>query len=271
MKLFIDSAKLYEIRRAVNMGCCGCTTNPSLIKQAVNELVSNGNNISMEEYIMQICEAVGKGNPVSLEVINLTSDIMIEEAKILHKKFNSIADNVVIKIPVNTYVNEKDNCCEGLKAIRELKKLGIKTNATLVMTPEQALLAKTADYISPFAGRIDDFIRTNLDMKFEKGDYFPPSGIVKDGNKVEDNGITSGVDLVKKIVDIFCIHNIKSEVIAASIRNARQVREVALAGSHIATIPFSVLEDMAKHTKTIEGVIKFSEDVVPEYKTFFNR
>ncbi|UCD04587.1 MAG: hypothetical protein JSW73_02645 [Candidatus Woesearchaeota archaeon] len=180
------------------------------------------------------------------------------------------------------------------------------------MTPEQALLAAEAGakYVSPFAGRIDDFLRERLGMdagrNFMKSDYWPADGdlkklfkisedatkltlesdekknlnqrfhigienIVKDSPhkyRFHDNGIYSGVDLVAKTVDILKDYK-DVKVIAASIRNPRQVREVALAGAHIATIPFKVLDDIFYHKKTCEGAKKFKEDVVPEYEALF--
>ncbi|MEE9323213.1 MAG: transaldolase family protein, partial [Candidatus Aenigmarchaeota archaeon] len=121
-----------------------------------------------------------------------------------------------------------------------------------------------------FAGRIDDWIRKEkLKIDFEKGDYFPAEGIRKEGKMVDDDGVVSGVDLVRKIIDVFNKYKIQTDVIAASLRNYRQVREVAELGVHISTIPFSVIEEMIKHPKTFEGIIKFSEDVVPEYRELF--
>lgn len=80
--------------------------------------------------------------------------------------------------------------------------------------------------------------------------------------------MVSGVDLVAQCVRIFKMHGIKSRVLAASIRNARQLREMALAGADIATVPFYVLKDAIKHAKTAEGMRKFTEDIVPEYAVF---
>lgn len=266
MKIFVDTARLSEIKAAINLGICdGVTTNPSLIKAAMDEL-----KVGTEDYIKDICRTAGKGKPVSLEVISTNAEEMVSEAEILYKKFNPIANNVVIKIPISTETGlGNEGVYEGLKAIKELSRIGIKTNATLIMTPEQALLARSATFVSPFAGRIDDYIRTTLGRKFEKNDYFPAEGLIEGDERTDDNGIVSGVDLVKKIVDIFKNYNIRTEIIAASIRNPRQVREVALAGAHIATIPFSVIADMTKHPKTVEGVIKFSQDTVEEYKRIF--
>lgn len=272
MKIFIDTARLDEIKEAFSWGIVdGVTTNPSLIKKAVDIEKKEGKNVDMEMYIKEICKTVGKGRPVSLEVISLSSKKMIQEGELLHKKFDPVAGNVVIKIPINTY---KGNY-EGLKAIKKLREKGIPTNATLIMTPEQALLAAKAGatYASPFAGRVDDYIRKNLGMKFEKGDYFDFNLFKKistdEKKDLSDNGIWSGVDLVKKIVKIYSQYGIETMVIAASIRNERQAREVAEVGADIATIPFHVLESMLEHYKTEEGVKRFSEDVVPEYRNLF--
>ena len=130
--------------------------------------------------------------------------------------------NIVIKIPM---------CEEGLKAVSILSKEGIKTNVTLILSPLQALLAARAgaSYVSPFLGRLDDI-----------------------GHQ--------GITLVKEIVEIFKLHDIKTEVISASIRNPIHVLECALAGSHIATIPYNVIVQMTKHTLTDVGIEKFIKD-----------
>ena len=256
MKIFIDTAKISEIKEAISWGIVdGVTTNPSLIRKAVE---TEAKGMKLEEYIENILKVAGPERPVSLEVMSIKAEKMIKEAEILYERFNNIAKNVVIKVPVNTYAGYY----EGLKTIKALSEEGIPVNCTLIMTPEQALLAAKAGarYVSPFAGRIDDYIRTTkLGMKagedFQKGDYYP-----WDGMGVDDNGIKSGTDLVEKVVMILDNYDYDTEVIASSIRNARQVREAAMIGAHIATIPFGVLEDMLLHPKTEEGVKKFSED-----------
>jgi len=270
MRLFIDSAKIEEIKAAKEMGCSGCTTNPTLIKEAVDELRRNGKDIDMEKYIKQICRTVGRGNPVSLEVISLDFQKMVKEAKILWKKFNHVENNVVIKVPVSTVCGPIDVNFDGIRAIIELEKIGIKTNATLIMKPEQALLAQKASYISPFVGRIDDYIRDQLGISYKKSDYFLADGFDRAGIKFDDDGIVSGVDLIWKIMNIFRAQNLKSQIIAASIRNSRQLREVAETGAPIATVPFYVIAEMFKHKKTIEGVLKFSKDTIEEYKDIFS-
>lgn len=302
MKIFIDTAKLDEIRKACGWGIVdGVTTNPSLIKRAVDAVKEEGRNIEMEVYIKEICKTVSKGRPVSLEVISLTTEKMVEEAELLYDKFNKVAGNVVIKIPINTYTEGTNTSdYEGLKAISKLSGKGIPVNVTLIMSPEQALLAAKAgaSYASPFAGRIDDYIRKNLRVDFQKGDYFDfelmeiigeqrlyehiedfagksPESVYLDkeirkcADFAKDNGIGGGVDLVKSIMKIYRNYNIKTEVIAASTRNARQVREIAETGADIATIPFNVLKEMIQHPKTIEGIKNFAADVVPEYRDLF--
>lgn len=272
MKIYIDSADIEEIKKAKEYGICdGVTTNPSLIKIAIEKLKAKGQGVEMEQYIKMMCELLGKNRPINLEVISLKAEEMVKEAETLFKKFNSVANNVVIKIPVCTAKQEGEDYFEGLKAISALKKKDIPTNATLVMMPEQALLASKAgaDYVSPFAGRIDDLIRKNMGINFNKNDYFPAEGLISEGKIVSDNGIVSGVDLLKKVKQIFDNYGIKTKIIAASLRNARQVREVAEIGIEIATVPFDVLVDMMKHIKTFEGILKFSEDVLPEYKKLF--
>ena len=287
MKIFIDTANLDEIREAVSWGILdGVTTNPSLVKKAVEKLKSNGKKISMEDYIKEICRAVD--GPVSLEVKGVSYEDMVREAKILHDKFNGINNNVVVKIPVNTSFELNQKQFEGIKAIKELESMGIKTNATLVMSPEQALLAAKANasYVSPFLGRIDDYIRKKIGIKHEKMDYWDyesakiieyemkKSYLTKGYEKLagieyHDNGIYSGIDLAESIIKIFRAYSFKTKIIAASIRNARQVRQIAMLGVDIATIPFAVIKEMIAHYKTMEGMKKFTNDVVEEYRQIF--
>ncbi len=299
MKIFLDTAEIEEIKFAASLGIIdGVTTNPSLIKQAVDK---RGGSINMEEYIKEILRA--SPGPVSLEVISVSYEEMVKEAKLLYENFAGYGE-VVIKIPVCPSLDGESNIYDGLMAIRTLSELGIPVNATLVMTPEQALLAAKAGaaYVSPFAGRIDDYLRDKLGMKrgrdYKKEDYydFELMGILESEKLsrvissleldslakayldervrsaaalANDNGIYSGVDLVRSILQIFSNYGFKTEVIASSMRNARQVREVAELGVHIATIPFYVLKEMLLHHKTIEGINAFVKDVVEPYRKIF--
>jgi transaldolase len=264
VKIFIDSAILDEIKQAREWGLLdGVTTNPSLLKKAADKLKGE----SIEVYLKKILE-IAKGVPVSLEVVGADYEEMVKEGKSLYKKFNGVAKNVFVKIPVNPCLEEKcDKNADGIKAIRALTKLRIPVNCTLIFTPEQALLAARAGakFVSPFVGRVDDYIREMNRVKFEKTDHYPPGGLRNAHKVFNDRGIVSGVDLIAKTRKIFDNYKIKSEILAASIRNVQQFREVALAGTDIATLPFAVIEKLLKHHKSAEGMRKFTEDIVPEY------
>ncbi|MBT3814587.1 transaldolase [Candidatus Woesearchaeota archaeon] len=264
MKVFIDSADLDEIKQAYEWGIAdGVTTNPSLMKKAVDKR----KKINLKQYIDQILK-IAKGTPVSLEVTETSAQGMITQGKKLYKLFNPVANNVYIKIPVNpAFKNADKTHFAGIEAIKALSKVNIPVNCTLIFTPEQALLAAKAGaaFVSPFAGRIDDFIQTNNKMKFNKTNYFPMEGKEKGKTTLNDNGIASGIDLVAQCVDILKNHGYKTEVLAASLRNTRQVREAALVGADISTLPFSVIQDMLKHPKTYEGMKNFTKDIVPDY------
>jgi len=301
MKIFLDTADIDEISFAVSAGVIdGVTTNPSLIKQAVEK---RGGSIDMEEYIEKILSVTP--GPVSLEVISVSYEKMVEEARLLYNRFRRYGQ-VVIKIPVSSSLNGVDNVYDGLRTIRRLASEDIPVNATLVMSPEQAILAAKAgaSYVSPFAGRIDDYLRDKIGMKrgkdYQKSDYYDfnlmwrieslnidrvlssknlssPKDVYLDNevreaaSKLNDNGVYSGVELVRSIVTIFRNYGFKSQIIASSIRNARQVREMAEIGVDIVTIPFYVLKDMLIHHKTIEGINDFVKDVVEPYRKIFTK
>ncbi len=155
----------------------------------------------------------------------ISAEVVSLEANKMIEEAREVAKihpNVIVKIPMTI---------DGLKAVAAVSKEGIKTNVTLVFSANQALLAAKAgaSYVSPFLGRLDDI------------------------------GI-EGMNLVRDIVDIFNIHGYQTEVIAASIRNPLHVTDAALAGSHIATIPFNVLKQMSKHPLTDIGIEKFKSD-----------
>ena len=275
MKLFLDTANLQEIKEAVSWGIIdGVTTNPSLIKKAVLSLRESDAEIDIESYIKKILAAAGRMNPVSLEVPGLKADEMVEQGVLLYEKFDQVAGNVVIKIPVCTLTTKGEGSpFDGILAVKRLSDERIPVNATLVFTPEQALLAAKAgaEYVSPFAGRIDDSIRRRAGIDFGKNDYFPSDGIVDESeNYLTDHGLFSGVDLVSRIAEVFAKYKIECEIIAASIRNPIHVREMAEVGAHIATIPYSVLTAMVLNPGTAEGIDAFTGDLVEEYLNLFD-
>jgi transaldolase len=270
MDIFIDTADLDQIKEAYAWGIVdGVTTNPSLIKKAVDKLKSKGQSTSIAEYIEQIL-LTAKGDPVSLEVIGATEEDMYAQGMFLYERFNPVANNVVVKIPVNpdmTGDGKAKSAFDGLKVIKKMADQGIRINTTLIFTPEQAMLAAKAGaaFLSPFAGRVDDDLRTRIGKPFQKDDYYAEEGV--DG--VDDCGIVSGVDLIAGCVDIVETYGFEARVLAASVRNPRQVRECAHVGSHVATLPFEVIRKLIDHPKTVEGMKTFTKDIVPEYASLF--
>lgn len=268
MKLFIDTADIEEIKHAFSSGIVdGITTNPSLLKKASKKY---GGDIA--KYIDEVLK-VAKTSPVSLEVDGGSADEMYHQAKNLYKRFSKRSNHVVIKIPIDSTLDKTHPFhLAGLKTIKRLSEEKIPVNVTLIFTPEQALLAAKAGakYVSPFCGRIDDLLRKK-GKGSKKDSYYPLEGITKKGVTISDEGVVSGVDLVAQIVDIFSVHNISTEVLAASIRNKRQVRECALVGCDIATISPSLIEEMLKHEKTREGMNKFTDDIPKEYRELLKK
>ena len=163
--------------------------------------------------------------PISGEVKATTTDA---EGMIKEgREIAAIHPNMVVKIPMTV---------EGLTAVKVLHAEGIKTNVTLIFSAAQALLAARAGatYVSPFLGRLDD-----ISMP--------------------------GIDLINEITEIFMMHDIQTEIIAASIRNPIHVIDCAKAGADIATVPYKVLEQMTRHPLTDQGIAKFQAD----YKAVF--
>ncbi|OIJ11576.1 fructose-6-phosphate aldolase [Anaerobacillus arseniciselenatis] len=209
------------------------TANVDLIKRAHKIGVLSGvttnpslvakENVKFEDRIAEILQAVPEVESVSAEVSPnaVTAEEMIAEANELIK-INGGDKNVTIKLPMTL---------AGLEATRYLADKGVKTNVTLIFTVNQALLAARAGatYVSPFLGRLDDIS--------------------------ED-----GVQLVTKIAELFRVHQVDAQIIAASVRHPDHVTRVAMAGAHIATIPFSVIEQLAKHPLTDQGIAKFAAD-----------
>jgi transaldolase len=138
------------------------------------------------------------------------------------RELSKIASNIVVKVPLTG---------EGLKAVRKCSEEGIKTNVTLCFSPIQAMLAAKAGagYISPFVGRLDDIAQP-------------------------------GMELIKQIVTIYKNYGYTTEVLVASVRNPIHLVDAALAGAHVSTIPFNVIQQLLKHPLTDIGLKKFLED-----------
>ncbi|MFE7063647.1 fructose-6-phosphate aldolase [Sutcliffiella halmapala] len=138
------------------------------------------------------------------------------------KALAAIAPNITVKVPMTP---------DGLKAVKVFSELNIKTNVTLIFNANQALMAARAGatYVSPFLGRLDDIGQ-------------------------------NGMDLVSTIADIFAIHDIPTEIIAASIRHPMHITDAALKGAHIATVPYKVIMQLFGHPLTDQGIEKFLAD-----------
>ncbi len=204
----MDTANLDELKKSVEYGVVdGVTTNPSLIARE---------NLGFIPLIKKITTLIP--GPVSVELTALDFKGMMDQAV----EYAGIAENVVIKVPINL---------EGLKVVKKLSEMKIKTNVTLIFSSSQALLAAKAgaSFVSPFVGRIDDI----------SGD---------------------GMDLVEDIANIFDIYSIPTEIIVASVRHPLHFLESARIGADIATIPFSTLSKLLNHPLTDAGMEKFLKD-----------
>lgn len=208
MKIFLDTANIPSIKTFVDMGVLdGITTNPTLIAKEKREFT---------ELVLDILRLVP--GPVNLEVVSQESDGMIREGHDLA----ALGPNVVVKCPMTA---------EGLKAVRRLHKDSIKTNVTLIFSPNQALLAAKAgaDYASPFIGRLDDA-----------------------GH--------DGMKIIEEILPIYRNYGFETQVLVASIRHPVHVAEAAKLGAHVATMPPDVLDKMIKHPLTDIGLKRFLDD-----------
>jgi transaldolase len=212
MKFFIDTANLKEIAIAQSWGILdGVTTNPSLMAK---EGIKGHDNI-LKHYV-DICNIVD--GDVSAEVIALDFDGMMREAEILA----TLHKNIVVKVPMTK---------DGIKAVKALSNLGIKTNCTLVFSAGQAILAAKAGatYVSPFVGRLDDIS-------------------------------ADGIALISQMVNIFTAQDYKTQILAASLRHPMHIVQCAEIGVDVVTCPFKSIEQLFHHPLTNSGLEKFMED-----------
>ncbi len=208
MKIFLDTANVDQIKEIAGWGILdGVTTNPTLIAKEGRDF---------REVVTQICSIVD--GPISAEAVSMTAVGIMEEARELTK----IHPNVNIKIPIMP---------EGLKAIAMCKKEGIKTNATLIFSSNQALLAAKAgaSFVSPFIGRLDN------------------------------NGQV-GMEVIESTVTMFENYNLDTEIIVASVRSPLHVIDSAMIGAHICTIPYAIIKKMVTHPLTDAGIKSFLAD-----------
>jgi transaldolase len=240
MEIFLDTAKIDEIRAAVKMGLIsGVTTNPSLMMQS--------GQADYMQAVREICYLVQ--DRISAEVVSTDAEGMLAEAR----EIATWSPHAVVKIPITPAGLEAmhridqesvdldrlcigcswlGKCATNLETARELADdWGIRINATLVFSPNQALFAATAgaSFVSPFVGRLDD---TGQD----------------------------GMQVVADTAEIFASYGIEAQIIAASIRHPLHITQAALAGADIATVPYDVLMKALKHPLTDIGVERFLAD-----------
>jgi len=213
MKFFIDTANINQIKEAHELGILdGVTTNPSLMAK---EGIKGHSNV-LKHYV-NICEITS--GDVSAEVLSTEYSSMLEEGI----KLSKLNKKIVVKIPMTS---------DGIKVIKKLTDMGIKTNCTLIFSSGQALLAAKAGatYVSPFVGRLDD---------------------------ISSDGLT----LIKDIKKIFSNYpEIKTKILSASLRNTMHIIECAKAGSDVVTCPLDVIKSLMNHPLTNSGLEKFLED-----------
>ncbi len=264
-RIFADTAILKDISPLREGGVInGVTTNPTLLKLAGASSWPQAVSIMREicEYMMPY--------PVSLELTELQPKQMLAQAE----ELASLGENVVIKVPVGGYKAVERDPLTGLKVLRQLWERDIQTNATLIFNSTQAFWAANAgaSYVSPFLGRLADYMykhdkpeRSAGNSLYYLDNHKAPAGgpdktwntdYVASGGERKD----AGVRLINEIVAVFNAYCIKTEVLAASFRNAVQVSECLLAGADILTVPATILMGVADHPLSEEGMKSFVAD-----------
>lgn len=210
MQLILDSGNVEEIRELYSiLPLDGVTTNPTIVAKEKKKFL---------DLIKEINEIVGEDTPIHAQVLSIKYEEIIEEALFI----SGLRKNIYVKIPVTA---------DGLKAIKELKKKGIKITATAIFTAHQGFLAAKAgaDYVAPYVNRLD-------------------------------NISADGIGTVRDLVNIINTYNLNTKVLAASFKNAQQVLELMKIGVHSVTVPADIAKAMMGHPLTEWSVDKFIED-----------
>jgi transaldolase len=264
-RIFADTATLDEIRPLKEGGIInGVTTNPTLLKKAGATSWASADRI-MKEIVRYMAPG-----PVSLELTELEPEKMVKQAQ----KLAAFGSNVVVKVPTGGYRTMDRDPFTGLKMIRRLWEMNIKTNATLVFNTTQAFWAANAGatYVSPFLGRVADYLYKHDQVERGAGNalYYledhkaPEGGPDRTANTgyvaAEGDRKDAGIRLINEIMAVFNNYGIHTEVLAASFRNAVQVMECLLAGADILTVPAPILMGVADHPLSDEGMKSFFED-----------
>lgn len=211
MQYLLDTANVEEIRKTYeSYPIDGITTNPTIISKEKTDFAT---------LIRQIREIIGKDGMFHIQTTKIDTEGIINEAIALRDYING---NFYIKIPAIE---------PGIKAIRILKKMGLKITATAIFTQQQALIAAKAgaDYVAPYVNRLD-------------------------------NISSDGVGVVADIVNLIKNFNLETKVLAASFKNVEQVHRISLVGTHAVTIQPELLTSMIYHPLTDSAIIDFARD-----------
>ena len=265
-RIFADTGSIDEILPLLDAGIInGVTTNPTLLKKAGASSWKGAKKMMKE--IVRLLDP----HPVSLELLELTMDRMVDQAD----ELASYGPNVIIKVPVGGYraVDRSLDIHTGLKVLNALWKKDIKTNATLIFNSTQALFAAQAGatYVSPFLGRVADYLYKHDEVEMDTGNslyYIEDHRGVKENTRLHNTAYVAGsgkrkdagTRLIHEISVIFSNYNIKTEILAASFRNDVQVPESLLCGADILTIPAPILMRVADHPLSSEGMKTFVKD-----------
>jgi transaldolase len=260
-RIFCDSAVKSDIAPLLKAGLIhGITTNPTLLKKA------GAKSWKEAKAIMKDLCAMLNPYPVSLELTELTEEKMVKQAT----ELGALGKNAIIKVPMGGYpaVVEGGDPFTGLKVIRRLWEKGIKTNVTLIFNTTQALWAANAGatYISPFLGRVPDYMAKHDDPSKPAGNslYWTGEGDKKYANSeyvaMGGEARDAGARLIFEIAQVYANYGITTEILAASIRNPVQLTECLLAGADILTVPANVLSTVADHPLSDAGMVGFLED-----------
>jgi len=211
MLYLLDTANVSEIKRAIDIyPIAGVTTNPTLIAKE---------KVKFPAILCEIRDLLGPEAMLHAQVLGRTAEAMMQEA---HDMIEVVGKALYIKVPV---------VAEGIKVIRQLHKEGIRTTATAVFTPQQALLAAVsgAEFVAPYVNRLDNIC----------------------GN---------GAGVVGDIVKLLHMHQLSTRVLAASFKNIDQVQRVSLAGSQAVTVSAEILDLLVDHPLTVSSIRQFSAD-----------
>ena len=270
MELMLDSANLDEIMKIKSLGLLGgLTTNPLIIKRGLEEMNYQGD---FYDLVKEILKQTGD-KPCFFQTTGFTADEMTERAKRIYRKLKAFG-NPHIKVPINSALNEGHNLFDGLETILSLRREGIPTLATAIVTPSQAYLASQvgANYAVLMLRPYDNIIAEKAEIHLgEKGFFNDDSAreaLTKKGVKTDDDYI-SGIGTLRAASKIFSTRNLETKLIIAGIRNPIQFDEaVSEIGVSAVTMPYSIFLSILPHDGTKRFVDQTYSGAPRMYKEF---